>query len=267
MPPPPPPAAAIGRRSSILSFAAARDRCFSRRFLRAGLRPLAIPLPTGVDDDAGTTVHVWVPANPPRNPLLLLHGFGASATWQWAPYLRPLIAAGYDPIVPDLLFFGASYTRLADRSEAFQARSIKAAMDAIGVARFGLVGVSYGGFVGYRMAAMYPDAVERVVLVCAGVCLEEKDLAGGLFPVAGGGEAADLLVPRRPEEVRRLVRLTFVRPPCIMPSCFLWDYIKVRPLRFLSLRFLFKIGSKSIPGLHCYRALDEVIESQEGKKI
>jgi pimeloyl-ACP methyl ester carboxylesterase len=117
------------------------------------------------------------------------------------------------------------------------------------------------------MAAMYPDAVERVVLVCAGVCLEEKDLAGGLFPVAGVGEAADLLVPRRPEEVRRLVRLTFVRPPCIMPSCFLWDYIKVRPLRFLSLRFLFKIGSKSIPGLHCYRALDEVIESQEGKKI
>uniref|UniRef100_A0A0E0LNI4 AB hydrolase-1 domain-containing protein n=1 Tax=Oryza punctata TaxID=4537 RepID=A0A0E0LNI4_ORYPU len=228
MPPPPPPAAASGRRS-ILSFAAARDRCFSRRFLRAGLRPLAIPLPTGVGggDDAGTTVHVWVPANPPRNPLLLLHGFGASATWQWAPYLRPLIAAGFDPIVPDLLFFGASCTRLADRSDAFQARSIKAAMDAIGVARFGLVGVSYGGFVGYRMAAMYPDAVERVVLVCAGVCLEEKDLAAGLFPVAGVGEAAELLVPRRPEEVRRLVRLTFVRPPCIMPSCFLWDYIKV----------------------------------------
>nr|XP_051180610.1 formin-like protein 5 isoform X2 [Lolium perenne] len=38
---------------------------------------------------------------------------------------------------------------------------------------------------------------------------------------------AALLVPRRPDEVRRLVRLTFVRPPLIMPSCFLWDYIKV----------------------------------------
>uniref|UniRef100_A0A0D9X1M7 AB hydrolase-1 domain-containing protein n=1 Tax=Leersia perrieri TaxID=77586 RepID=A0A0D9X1M7_9ORYZ len=229
MPPPPPPAAAGGGRRSILSFAAARDRCFSRRFLRAGLRPLAIPVPiAGADADAAaTTVHVWVPANPPRNPLLLLHGFGASATWQWAPYLRPLIAAGFDPIVPDLLFFGASSTRLADRSDAFQARSVMAAMDAIGVARFGLVGVSYGGFVGYRMAAMFPEAVERVALVCAGVCLEEKDLAEGLFPVAGVGEAAALLVPRRPEEVRRLVRLTFVRPPCIMPSCFLWDYIKV----------------------------------------
>ena len=64
-------------------------------------------------------------------------------------------------------------------------------------------------------------------MVCAGVCLEEKDLAEGLFPVTGVGEATALLVPRRPEEVRRLVRLTFVRPPLIMPSCFLWDYIRV----------------------------------------
>ncbi|KAJ1291945.1 hypothetical protein BS78_02G354900 [Paspalum vaginatum] len=229
--PPPPPAAAAGRGRCrcrcALSFAAARDRCFSRRFLRAGLRPLAVPVAAGADP-AATTVHMWVPApGPPRNPLLLLHGFGASATWQWAPYLRPLIAAGFDPIVPDLVFFGASCTRLPDRSDAFQAAAIKAAMDAIGVARFGLVGVSYGGFVGYQMAAMFPDAVRRVAMVCAGVCLEEKDLAEGLFPVKGVGEAAALLVPRRPEEVRRLVRLTFVRPPLIMPSCFLWDYIKV----------------------------------------
>jgi pimeloyl-ACP methyl ester carboxylesterase len=113
--------------------------------------------------------------------------------------------------IPDLVFFGAPCTRLPNRSDAFQASAIKAA---IGVARFGLVGVR--GFVGYRMAAMFPDAVDKVALVCAGVCLE-----AGLFPVATVGEVAQLLVPRR------LVRLTFVRPPLIMPSCFLWDCIKV----------------------------------------
>jgi pimeloyl-ACP methyl ester carboxylesterase len=160
--------------------------------------------------------------------VLLLHGFGASATWQWAPYLRSLLAAGLDPIVPDLLFFGASSSTLPDRSETFQARTIKSAMDGMGVRRFSVVGVSYGGFVGYRMAAMYPEAVEQVVLVSSGVCLEEKDLAAGLFPVSDIGEAAELLVPRRPAEVRRLVKLTFVRPPPIMPSIFLKDYINVR---------------------------------------
>ncbi|KAM3364662.1 hypothetical protein ACQJBY_014804 [Aegilops geniculata] len=233
---PPPPQSIAGKVGRFFSFAAARDRCFSRRFQAAGLRPVSIQLPDSAHPvsvqlpdsaDPVTTVHMWVPARPPRNPLVLLHGFGASATWQWYPYLRPLIAAGFDPIVPDLVFFGNSSTRLPDRSDTFQARSIKTALEAIGVTKFGLVGVSYGGFVGYRMAAMYPDAVERVALVCAGVCLEEKDLAEGLFPVAAVDEAAALLVPRRPEEVRRLVRLTFVRPPIIMPSCFLWDYIKV----------------------------------------
>ena len=213
------------RPCALFSFAAARDRFLRHRFFSAGLRPFSVRLPSPAG--TSTVVHLWAPPRSARRPVLLLHGFGASATWQWAPYLRPLIAAGFDPIVPDLVFFGGSCTRLPDRSDAFQASTIKAAMDAIGVPRFGLVGVSYGGFVGYRMAAMFPEAVARVALICAGVCLEEKDLAEGLFPVAGVGEAAALLVPRRPEEVRRLVRLTFVRPPLIMPSCFLWDYIKV----------------------------------------
>jgi pimeloyl-ACP methyl ester carboxylesterase len=86
---------------------------------------------------------------------------------------------------------------------------------------------SYGGFVGYRMAAMYPEAVERVATVSSGVCIEEDDLAAGLFSVTDIKEAAELLVPRRPEDVRRLVKLTFVRPPPIMPAFFLKDYIDV----------------------------------------
>ncbi|OEL37237.1 hypothetical protein BAE44_0001742 [Dichanthelium oligosanthes] len=213
------------RPCALLSFAAARDRFLRHRFLSAGLRPFSVRLPSPAG--TSTVVHLWASPRPARRPVLLLHGFGASATWQWAPYLRSLLTAGLDPIVPDLLFFGASSSTLPDRSETFQARTIKAAMDGMGVRRFAVVGVSYGGFVGYRIAAMYPEAVEQVVLVSSGVCLDEQDLAAGLFPVADVGEAAELLVPRRPAEVRRLVKLTFVRPPPIMPSCFLRDYINV----------------------------------------
>ncbi|PWZ04445.1 2-hydroxy-6-oxononadienedioate/2-hydroxy-6-oxononatrienedioate hydrolase [Zea mays] len=189
----------------LLSFSAARDRFLRGRFLSAGLRPFSVRLPSPAG--TSTVVHLWAPPRSARRPVLLLHGFGASATWQWAPYLRSLLAAGLDPIVPDLLFFGASSSTVPDRSDTFQARTVKAAMDGMGVRRFAVVGVSYGGFVAYRLAAMYPEAVERVVLVSSGVCLEEGDLAAGLFPVADVGEAAELLVPRRPAEVRRLVKL------------------------------------------------------------
>ena len=36
-------------------------------------------------------------------PLLLLHGFGASAMWQWARQVRPL-AQRHELIVPDLIY-------------------------------------------------------------------------------------------------------------------------------------------------------------------
>ncbi|XP_074559015.1 uncharacterized protein LOC141814955 [Curcuma longa] len=206
-----------------LNFTLARDRCHRRVFLAAGLRPTS----TALSD--GATVHCWVPSRPDlsRTPLLLIHGFGATAIWQWSVYIRPLLRAGFDLYVPDLLFFGASSSLSPDRSESYQARCVAAAMVALGVRRFCLVGVSYGGFVAYRLAAMYPTAVERVVLCGAGVCLEERDLVSGLFVVSDVGEALQLLLPQRPENLRRLVRLSFVRPLPVLPSCFLRDYIQV----------------------------------------
>ncbi|KAG6516501.1 hypothetical protein ZIOFF_026966 [Zingiber officinale] len=206
-----------------LSVTLLRDWCHSCAFLAAGLRPSLAILADGA------SIHCWTPArpDPSRRPLVLLHGFGATAIWQWSHYLRPLRRSGFDLYVPDLLFFGASEAPGSDRSEAYQARCVMAAMEDLGLRRFGLVGVSYGGFVAYKMAAMFPSAVERVVLCCAGVCLEERDLAEGLFVVSNADDAVEILLPQSPDKLRQLVRLSFVHPPRIMPSCFLRDYIQV----------------------------------------
>ncbi|XP_029119334.2 uncharacterized protein [Elaeis guineensis] len=206
-----------------LSFTAARDRCYDRNFSAAGLRPTATVL------GDGATVHCWAPKSPDpgHSPLLLIHGFGANAKWQWAGYLRPLLRSGFDLYVPDLLFFGGSEAPRPDRSEAYQARCLAAAMEALGARRFGVVGNSYGGFVAYQMAAMFPEAVERVVLISAGVCLEERDLAAGLFVVSNVAEAASILLPQRPDKLRQLVRLSFCNPPRVLPTCCIWDYIQV----------------------------------------
>ncbi|KAJ3673745.1 hypothetical protein LUZ60_005737 [Juncus effusus] len=211
-----------------LSVTAARDRCYRRAFTSAGLRPALFPL------SDGATVHIWIPppsasssSSSSKPALVLLHGFGAKATWQWAPFLKPLINSGFDLYVPDLIFFGDSFTPNPDRSDSYQATSVMEALASAGVDRFGLVGTSYGGFVAYQMAVMYPDSVEKLIIVSAGVCLEEEDLAAGLFPVSDVADAAGLLVPQRPEELRRLVELTFCRPPMFMPTFFLQDFIEV----------------------------------------
>ena len=103
-------------------------------------------------------------------------------------------------------------------------------MEANRVGRVSLVGLSYGGFVGYSMAAQYEDVVERVVVCCSGVCMEEKDIKEGLFPVSDLEEAASILVPQSPERLRELVGYTFFRPPPVgwLPSCLLNDFIHVR---------------------------------------
>jgi pimeloyl-ACP methyl ester carboxylesterase len=102
------------------------------------------------------------------------------------------------------------------------------ALVSAGLDHFGIVGLSYGGFVAYQIAVMYPNAVDKLVIVSAGVCLEESDLSSGLFGVSDVAEAASLLVPQHPDDVRQLVKLTFYKPPHVMPTCFIQDYIQAR---------------------------------------
>lgn len=81
---------------------------------------------------------------------------------------------------------------------------------------------------GYSVAAQFPEAVEKLVLCCTGVCLEERDMKNGLFKVSDSDAAASILVPQTPEKLRELMRFSFVRPAKGVPSWFLADFIQVR---------------------------------------
>lgn len=92
--------------------------------------------------------------------------------------------------------------------------------------KMSVVGLSYGGFVAYDMAARYRECVEKVVICCAGVCLEEKDLKEGLFVVSNVDDAAKILLPQTAEQMRALMGYTFVKTPAkVLPSCLLTDFI------------------------------------------
>ncbi|XP_042494086.1 monoacylglycerol lipase abhd6-A-like [Macadamia integrifolia] len=208
--------------AKCFSFTASRDWFYRYTFTNAGLRSAT----TDLGD--GTIMHCWVPKTHKQSKptLLLIHGFGANAMWQWSDILRPFITR-FNIYVPDLLFFGESFTTRPERTESFQAQCVMKVMEAHGVRKLSLVGISYGGFVGYSMAAQFPDAVEKVVLCCAGVCLEEKNLKEGLFVLSSLDEATSILLPQTPEKLRQLVRFSFVKPAKTMPSCFLRDFIDV----------------------------------------
>ncbi|PKI39409.1 hypothetical protein CRG98_040167 [Punica granatum] len=202
------------------SFIAAIDWLFRRSFSRAGLRA------GKTDLGDGTVMHCWAPKKPdPARPdLVLIHGVGSNAIWQWNDFLH-LFVSRYNVYVPDLVFFGDSYTTRPDRSEEFQARCVAALMDVLGVSRMSVAGLSYGGFVAYSLGVQFPERVERLALLGSGVSMEEKDMAEGLFKVGSVEEAVDLLFPTSQEKVKDMMKLAFHKPPKAMPSCFVQDFI------------------------------------------
>ncbi|KAK6940160.1 Alpha/beta hydrolase fold-1 [Dillenia turbinata] len=214
--------------SRCFSLTASRDWCYRSVFTKSGLKS------TITDLNDGTVIHCWIPkAQAPAKPnLLLIHGFGANAMWQWCSYIK-LLLPHYNLYIPDLVFFGDSYTSLPDRTESFQARCLMRVMEANLVSKMSIVGLSYGGFVAYSMAAQFEERVERVVICCAGVCVEERDLKEGLFKVRDVEEAARILVPQTPETMKELLGFAFVKLPKVLPSCLLDDFISVMCTEFV----------------------------------
>ncbi|KAJ0009918.1 hypothetical protein Pint_34659 [Pistacia integerrima] len=76
--------------------------------------------------------------------------------------------------VPDFLFFGGSFTDRPERTVEFQSECMARGLRKLGVERCTLVGLSYGGMVAFKMAEMYPDLVESMVVTCSVMALTES---------------------------------------------------------------------------------------------
>ncbi len=174
------------------------------RMKRAGLRPVEIDLPHG-------RVHAWV-GKPGKPPLLLLHGFGSDAAWQWHPQVVAL-SQHYRLIVPDLLYFGKSHGRHEDYSLDYQFQACVQLMDHHDHETFDVVGISFGGLIAYEIAANEHERVRRLVVSnSSGPVYSHEDHQGALdhFDV---GHLNDLLLPESPDDVRRLLQVAWHRPP------------------------------------------------------
>jgi pimeloyl-ACP methyl ester carboxylesterase len=106
-----------------------------------------------------------VPKNANGKTVLLLHGKNFCGAY-WEPTIRALESRGYRVIVPDQIGFGKS-----SKPEHFQftfqelATDTKGMLDSLHIDKVSVVGHSIGGMLATRFALMFPDRVERLVLV------------------------------------------------------------------------------------------------------
>lgn len=103
--------------------------------------------------------------NPNGKTVLLFHGknFGG---FYFDRIAKDLAAKGYRVVIPDQIGFGkSSKPEHYQYSFAQLARSTHDLLESIGVREFTLVGHSMGGMLATRYALLYPDSVQKFILI------------------------------------------------------------------------------------------------------
>lgn len=83
----------------------------------------------------------------------------------WDPQWGPLLAAGFRVVRPDFRTCGDSPAAEAPYSDDGDVREL---LDHLGIRRAAVVGASYGGRVALQLAALHPDRVSGLALLCPG---------------------------------------------------------------------------------------------------
>ena len=116
---------------------------------------------------AGIATNYLEAGDPSAPPVLLLHGSGpgvtAYANWRLT---IPALATRVRVVAPDLVGFG--FTERPDGVEYDMdtwVGQVVGLLDALGIERASVVGNSFGGALALRLAARYPDRVDRLVLM------------------------------------------------------------------------------------------------------
>lgn len=150
-------------------------------------------------------------------PLVLVHGLASNALQDWGRLVAPL-ARRYHVYAPDLPGFGRSERPAnADYSIPMQVEALRAFLEAVGVSRARVAGISMGGWIVARLAGEHPELVERLVVVAP----------AGMRPEDSAPIPAEALLPRDEAGVRRLIATIRHKPPAA-PSFLVRDILAER---------------------------------------
>ncbi len=155
-------------------------------------------------------VHYWTGGQ--GEPLVMLQGFGGNARTVWAEQVVDL-SKKYTLYAPDLVYFGGTFSKKKNFSIEFQVDTIVQFLDKMNIKKCHMMGVSYGGMVAYMLSAMYPDRVEKLIIV---------DSPGGVYSDTDYKEMLkrfnkesiqDIIVPRNADDIPLIMQIAYYSPP------------------------------------------------------
>jgi pimeloyl-ACP methyl ester carboxylesterase len=147
-------------------------------------------------------------------PLVMIMGLGANIDW-WDPRLVHELSKNFRLVMFDNR--GSGRTDISDKQYSIKlfADDTAGLMDALGISKAHVFGISMGGMIAQELVLNYPEKVEKLVL-CATFCGGEKSIQPS--PEVLGMLAADRRV-LSPEEIARIT----------IPLIFTEEFIKNNP--------------------------------------
>lgn len=216
--------------------------------LMNGLMKMAGVVPRTVEIQPGTVMNFWVPLDTVKKPrmveeetstnnkkkaeklkpnkpvVVLIHGFAAEGVVTWQFQVGSL-SKKYAVYVPDLLFFGGSISESPDRSPKFQAECLYMGLKKLGVDKCTVVGFSYGGMVAFKMAELYPDMVQAMVI--SGSILAMTDsISNETLKGLGFSSSSELLLPTSVKGLKALLSVA-VHKKLWFPNKLHKDFLEV----------------------------------------
>jgi pimeloyl-ACP methyl ester carboxylesterase len=116
-------------------------------------------------------------SNSEKEIMLILHGFGVQAEFQWYPQIA-VLAQKYRVIMPNLLYFGDTKPIHQPRFELQdQVLMIQTFINFLTLDPFIIAGISYGGLISMEYYRQNRDRIQKMILIDAPVkYLNQEDL-------------------------------------------------------------------------------------------
>ncbi len=232
----------------------------------------------------GVHISALTMGEPGAEPLVLLHGLGASKA-SWLPVV-PQLAAHYRVIVPDLPGFGASSKPRGSYDAGFFSDHVFRLMDMLAVPSALVAGNSLGGRVAMEMAMAQPDRVHGIACLCPAAAFSRRPF---LRLVRIARPELGIMASRIPrEQVRNALRGLFASPDRLADNWYdaaiddlleVWKSPRARMAFFTAARnvyldepegdegFWTRLSMMKTPALYVYGGRDQLISSAFARRV
>jgi pimeloyl-ACP methyl ester carboxylesterase len=151
------------------------------------------------------------------NTLLLLHGFGAQAEFQWYKQIE-VLSRDFRVIMPNLLYFGDSKPRNKQLYTLHdQAQMVESLVNFLEIKTFSLIEISYCGLVSVEYYRVHKAKIEKIILIDSPVKYFNQDDLNRICKQYDVPSIIDFFAPKNYIGLRKQIAASYYFP-LIIPA-------------------------------------------------